>query len=177
MYKVDKILSKQHIDKLIRVYHSLPAKLAHQDYNLFDVDKRHPTKEQTYSNGFEVIDRYAGRRPYRCYFLNYTEESFTKFHRDNDNTVGLTIVTFLEASKDLVGGEALVMLPYTKHERPANKYINGKPPINRNCIPKVIQMDVGDSLIYDKSLMHGVGQVEKGNRLVLISWYGHKENK
>ena len=39
-------------------------------------------------------------------------------------------------------------------------------------IPKVIQMNVGQSLVYDKHLMHGVGQVEQGNRLVLISWYG-----
>lgn len=175
-YKVDKILSKQHIDQLIRVYHSLPAELAHQDYNLFDVDKRHPSKEQTYSNGFDVIDKYASNheKTFRHYFLNYTEESFTKFHTDNDDAVGLTIVTFLEASKDLVGGEALVMLPYTKRERPANKYRKGEAPIDQRCIPKVIQMEVGDSLIYDKSLMHGVGQVEKGNRLVLISWYGHR---
>lgn len=176
-YKVDKILSKQHVDQLIRVFHSLPAELAHQDYNLFDVDKRHPTKEQTYSNGFEVIDSYASdhEKTFRHYFLNYTEESFTRFHTDNDEAVGLTIVTFLEASNDLIGGEALVMLPYTKRGRPANKYRKGEPPGNRNrVIPKVVQMEVGDSLIYDKSLMHGVGQVEQGNRLVLISWYGNR---
>ena len=45
--------------------------------------------------------------------------------------------------------------------------------MDQRVIPKVVQMDVGQSLVYDKHLMHGVGQVEQGNRLVLISWYGH----
>ena len=141
-YKLENIISEEHRHQLLDVYNSLPSELAHQDYNLFDVDKRHPGKEDS-------------------------------FHTDNDDAVGLTIVTFLDKSDDLIGGEALAMLPYTKRERPSNKYRKGDAPIDERVIPKVINMNVGQSLVYDKSLMHGVGQVERGSRLVLISWYGN----
>jgi len=173
-YKLENIISEEHRQQLLTVYNSLRPELAHQDYNLFDVDKRHPTREQAQLDCFKVIDDYASnhKQTFRHYFLNYTEEGFTKFHTDNDDAVGLTIVTFIDKSDDLVGGEALAQLPYTKRSRPANKYRKGDAPIDKRVIPKVINMDVGQSLIYDKSLMHGVGQVERGNRLVLISWYG-----
>ena len=174
-YKLENIISEEHRHQLIDVYNSLPTALAHQDYNLFDVDKRAVTAEQLNLDCFKVINNYASdyEQKFRHYFLNYTEESFTKFHTDNDDEVGLTIVTFIDKSNDLIGGEALAQLPYTKRSRPANKYRKGEAPMNQRVIPKVINMDVGQSLIYDKSLMHGVGQVERGNRLVLISWYGN----
>ena len=174
-YKLENIISEEHRHQLIDVYNSLPTTLAHQDYNLFDVDKRAPTKEQVELDCFKAIDDYASNyeKTFRHYFLDYTKESFTRFHTDNDDAVGLTIVTFIDKSEDLIGGEALAQLPYTKRERPVNKYRKGEAPMNQRVIPKVINMDVGQSLIYDKSLMHGVGQVERGNRLVLISWYGN----
>ena len=174
-YKVENIISDTHRKQLIDVYNSLPSELAHQDYNLFDVDKRHPEKSQVEMECFGLIDQYAYNyeKTFRHYFLDYTEESFTKFHSDNDDAVGLTIVTFLDASDDLVGGQAMAMLPYEKRGRPENKYRKGDAPIGERCIPKVIDMHVGQSLVYDKHLIHGVGQVERGNRLVLISWYGH----
>ena len=78
-----------------------------------------------------------------------------------------------DKSDDLIGGEPLVQLPYEKRSRPSTHYRKGDAPIGQRVIPKVVQMDVGQSLVYDKHLMHGVGQVEQGNRLVLISWYGH----
>ena len=173
-YKLERIVSEEQRHQLINVYNSLPATLAHQDYNLFDVDKRSPTGEQVELNCFKVIDAYASKheKTFRHYFLNYTEESFTKFHTDNDDAVGLTIVTLVDKSEDLIGGEALAQLPYTKTVRPANKYRKGDAPHNQMVCPKVINMEPGQSLVYDKSLMHGVGQVERGNRLVLISWYG-----
>lgn len=175
MYKVENIINEDNRKQLISVYNSLRSELAHQDYNLFDVDKRHPTKEQVELDCFKAIDQYASNyeKTFRHYFLDYTEESFTKFHTDNDDAVGLTIVTFLDKSEDLIGGQALAMLPYVKRSRPANKYRKGDAPINDRCIPIVIDMEVGQSLVYDKQLMHGVGQVQQGNRLVLISWYGH----
>ena len=174
-YKLENIISEEHRHQLLDVYNSLPSELAHQDYNLFDVDKRHPGKEDSRLDCFKVIDQYASnhKQMFRHYFLNYTPESFTKFHTDNDDAVGLTIVTFLDKSDDLIGGEALAMLPYIKRARPSNKYRKGDAPIDEKVVPKVINMNVGQSLVYDKSLMHGVGQVERGNRLVLISWYGN----
>ena len=175
-YKLENIITREDRHQLIDVYRSLKPELAHQDYNLFDVDKRHPSKEHIQRDCFKKIDRYASnyKQSFRHYFLNYTEEGFTKFHTDDDGNVGLTIVTLVDRSRDLVGGEALAMLPYTKRERPSTHYRKGDahPPGGR-IIPKVINMEVGQSLVYDKSLMHGVGQVEKGSRLVLISWYGN----
>ena len=175
MYKVENIITDEQRHQLLDVYHSLDPELAHQDYNLFDVDKRHPSQEQTQMDCFSTLDEYAKEfeKSFRHYFLNYGPESFTKFHTDNDDAVGLTIVTFLQKSEDLVGGEPLVQLPYEKRSRPSTHYRKGDAPIGQRVIPKVVQMDVGQSLVYDKHLMHGVGQVEQGNRLVLISWYGH----
>ena len=39
-------------------------------------------------------------------------------------------------------------------------------------MPKVVNVDKGQSMVYNRSLLHGVAQVEKGKRLVLVSWYG-----
>ena len=175
-YKLENIITNEERHQLLDVYHGLDPELAHQDYNLFDVDKRHPSKQHSRLDCFKKIDQYASgyEKSFKHYFLNYTKEAFTKFHTDNDASVGLTIVTFLDKSADLIGGEALAMLPYTKTGRPDTHYRKGDPvtPGDR-VIPKVINMEVGQSLVYDKSLMHGVGQVERGNRLVLISWYGN----
>ena len=173
-YKVENIITPNQRHQLIDVYRSLDPELAHQDYNLFDVDKRHPSKEQAQMDCFSALDNYAKdyEKSFRHYFLNYGPESFTKFHTDDDDKVGLTIVTFLDKSEDLIGGEPLVLLPYEKRSRPSTHYRKGDAPVGQKVVPKVIQMSVGQSLVYDKHLMHGVGQVEQGNRLVLISWYG-----
>ena len=174
-YKVENIITPNQRHQLLDVYRSLETNPAHQDYNLFDVDKRHPSKEQVQMDCFSALDNYANdyQKSFRHYFLNYGPESFTRFHTDNDDAVGLTIVTFLDKSSDLIGGEPLVQLPYMKKGRPSTHYRKGESPYGSKVIPKVIQMGVGQSLVYDKHLMHGVGQVEQGNRLVLISWYGH----
>ena len=58
-YKLERIISEENRHQLINVYNSLPVTLAHQDYNLFDVDKRSPTREQVELNCFKVIDAYA----------------------------------------------------------------------------------------------------------------------
>lgn len=46
------------------------------------------------------------------------------------------------------------------------------PKSDQRVIPKVVDVDKGQSMVYDRSLLHGVAQVEKGKRLVLVSWYG-----
>ena len=177
-YKIENIITTEQRHKLLDVYHSLKPELAHQDYNLFDVDKRHPSKEQSELDCFAPLDEHAKeyRKTFRHCFLNYGPESFTKFHTDNDEVVGLTIVTFLDKSDDLIGGEPLVQLPYEKRSRPSTHYRKGESPLGQKVIPKVLHMEVGESLVYGQHLMHGVGQVERGNRLVLISWYGQVDS-
>ena len=112
-YKVENIITVEQRLQLLDIYYSLDTNPAHQDYNLFDVDKRHPSKEQAQMDCFSALDEYAKdyQKSFRHYFLDYGPEGFTKFHTDDDNSVGLTIVTFLDKSEDLIGGEPLVQLP------------------------------------------------------------------
>lgn len=173
-YTVENILSDKQVKDLVSLFYSLPENLAHQDYNLFDVDKRHPTGEQRQGfAGFEALEKYAGRELYSHYFLEYGPESFTRMHTDNVDDVGLTMVTVLRS--DCIGGDTLVNLPYEKRQRPQNKYAKRQPgegaPIGKKIIPKVVQVKDGQTMIYKRDLTHGVGQVEKGKRLVLVSWF------
>jgi predicted 2-oxoglutarate/Fe(II)-dependent dioxygenase YbiX len=73
----------------------------------------------------------------------------------------------------------LVHLPYEKRQRPSSKYAKREKgqeaPIDQKIIPKVVQVKDGQTMIYKRDLLHGVGQVEKGTRLVLVSWYKTNE--
>ena len=73
MYKVENIITDEQRHQLLDVYHSLDPELAHQDYNLFDVDKRHPSKEQGELDCFAPLNEYAKdfKKTFRHYFLNY----------------------------------------------------------------------------------------------------------
>ena len=70
---------------------------------------------------------------------------------------------------DLVGGETIAMIP-AKLSESKEGYQKGDDHKGR-VVPRVIRMDVGDSVIYDRSLLHGVSEIEKGKRLVLVSWF------
>lgn len=176
-YKVANILTPNQISELVLLYNSMPSNPAHQDYNLFDVDKRHPRSEDREGiSAFDRLDGFAGDefKNYSHYFLEYGEESFTRMHTDAHTYVHQTMITVLD-DKDLVGGESLVHLPYEKKARPSNKYAKreeGKEgPYGEKIIPKVVNLNRGQTLIYDRDLLHGVAQVESGRRLVLVSWY------
>ena len=175
-YKVENLLTPNQVSELIELYNSLESNPAHQDYNLFDVDKRHIYSSMRKLTAFDALNDYAGSefKNYSHYFLEYGPEAFTKMHTDATTYVYQTMITVLD-DKDLVGGESLVMLPYEKRERPANKYAKrgdeDSGPIGQPVIPKVVQLNKGQTLVYDKDLHHGVCQVESGRRLVLVSWY------
>ena len=98
----------------------------------------------------------------------YDEGSYTKMHTDNDDQIGLTIVTLID-TVNLVGGETIAMIP-AKLSESKEGYQKGDDHKGR-VVPRVIRMDVGDSVIYDRSLLHGVSEIEKGKRLVLVSWF------
>ena len=170
-YKVENIISNSERAELISIYNSIPTTKAVQDYNLFTVDKRIIPPKQRDNPGFKTLDAYAKRKTYSHYFVMYEQGSFTRMHTDNDDEVGLTIVTLLDTF-DLVGGETVVSLPYEDKGRNHDQYRKGNAPRSNNrVIPKVVQVEKGQSMVYDKSLLHGVAQVEKGKRLVLVSWY------
>ena len=176
-YKVVNILTPNQISELVSLYNSMPSNPAHQDYNLFDVDKRHPrSKQQEGITAFDRLDGFAGDefKKYSHYFLEYGPDAFTRMHTDAHTYVHQTMITVLD-DRELVGGESLVMLPYEKRARPSNKYAKrgegNEAPLGQVIIPKVVKLNRGQTLIYDKDLMHGVGQVQSGRRLVLVSWY------
>tara|TARA_R110002074_G_scaffold1833_5_gene10801 strand:- start:229 stop:813 length:585 start_codon:yes stop_codon:yes gene_type:complete len=177
-YKLTRILTDEQRHQLLDMYHAGEHKYATQDYNLHDCTKVHTTVEQQHSSVFKDLDAFAASHEgvgtaYSHYFLHYGRDGFTKSHSDNDDDVGLTIVTLLETTPVLKGGETIVTLPY---DGPANDsgYVKGNRTNESNdtrCIFRVVPMEEGDSISYNRSLMHAVSQVEEGHRIVCVSWY------
>ena len=171
-YKVENIISEDDRVELIKLYNSIPTNKASQDYNLFTVDKRLIRNDDLKHKALKKLDEHTNIDVYSHYFVMYEEGSFTRMHTDNDSDIQLTIVTLLD-SQDLVGGETIVHLPHDYKGRDKNQYRKGKIPLkDQRVMPKVVQVDKGQSMVYDRSLLHGVAQVEQGKRLVLVSWYG-----
>lgn len=171
-YKIENIINEDDRKELIATYNSLPSGKAHQDYNLFDVDKRPIGGTKREIPAFEKLDAYAGLPPHGAYFVMYEEESFTRIHTDDDAAIGMTTVTLLDTSPDLEGGETVILLPYTKTSRPIHKYRKGNAPEQgRPVIPVVVPCGIGQTMVYDNKLSHSVAQVRKGKRLVLVQWY------
>ena len=165
-YKVEKIINEDDRHSLIDLYNSIPSKVAHQDYNLYKVDKR-GIRSKLYNEAINKLVKYSKRDSYSHYFVMYEQGSYTKVHSDNDEDVGLTIVTLID-TVNLVGGDTLVYVNRPSDERVG--YQKGDDHKGR-VVPKIVQMEVGDSVIYDRSLLHGVTQLDKGKRLVLVSWF------
>jgi hypothetical protein len=175
MYTIDNYLTTNDVNDLIGLYDSLESNMAHQDYNLFDVDKRLIKSDLRKDAAFLKLEQAAGKdkRVYSHYFLDYLPESFTRSHTDNVDDVVLTMVTILDET-GLVGGETIVHLPYEKKVRPGDRYakrLGDNPPVGQEIIPQVVPVTVGQTMTYDHALTHGVCQVTEGRRLVLVSWY------
>ena len=172
-YQVEKFFTEEETDNLLSLFISLPENLAHQDYNLFDVDKR-PIPFSQWSKEIEKLNAYQSElEPQAHYFIKYPVNSFTRLHTDNNKVVKKTVVTILE-TKNLIGGETLLFNTYNKRSRPANKYAkrgNKPAPVGKDIIPVVVNINDGDSIIYDANTNHGVSQVIQGHRIVLISWF------
>jgi len=172
-FKIERIFTNDDIYHLRHLFHSCEESLAHQDYNLYDVDKRIIPNSATHPL-LQKLNEYMDLTPMSHYFVKYTPEAFTSLHTDDDGVVKLTVVTLLE-DMDLVGGETLVLDRYVKSARPKHKYAKrgkmGEAPIGTSLIPIIARMTLGDSIIYDNAIKHGVCQVERGYRTVLVSWY------
>jgi predicted 2-oxoglutarate/Fe(II)-dependent dioxygenase YbiX len=178
-YEVSKIITDDQRHALIDLYNSMPSSIAHQDYNLHTVDKRQITSSVVDSmppkakEALLAVEGTTKRKSYSHYFVMYEEGAFTKLHTDNDAEVGLTIVTLVD-TVDLIGGDTLVMLPYEEKEKKG--YQKGNSP-RGSVIPKIVRMESGESVTYDHSLTHGVTQVERGKRLVLVSWFMYPQEE
>jgi len=176
-YTVDQIFSKEEIDNIKKLYEKSECRLAHQDYNLFSVEKRH-VRSQDYTSEIHRLNEYANMKSMGHYFVKYELDSFTRLHVDNDKEVGKTIVTLIE-TRDLVGGETLMYDVYPKQPRPKNKYAKRKgDEVNygKDIVPLIVPLEDGDSVIYDHNVKHGVCKVHQGYRIVLVSWYGKADS-
>lgn len=174
------ILDADDIVEAREIYEATKEVEYHQYYNLFDV-KRRDVYDWNELGFVKKISDTLGVSDLRGtpYFLLYETNSFARTHEDNDS--GTTVVTLIESSTDLVGGEALIFDTYGprarashKEERRANYEREHPHAYNKNIIPRIVQMEEGDSLIYGPDLTHGVTQVEQGTRLVLITWWKDK---
>jgi len=172
------VLDAEDLVEAKKMYDSLKDREFHQYYNLFDV-KRRDMNEVHWSEleGLTKVSETLGVKQMIGvpYFLLYYPGSFTRLHTDNDS--GTTVVTLIESSDDLIGGETLIMDTYGPRPRAGHKEAKrheqetGTPPYGSDIIPRVVPMERGESLVYGPDLNHGVAQVDQGTRLVLITWW------
>ena len=175
-YQVEKILNDADLTDLKSLFDMLPEGLAHQDYNLFDVDKRTIPSKNFIAPLNKIRNRGENNNSLKLmahYFVKYEKDSFTKMNNDDEKVVKQTIVTMIE-TKNLVGGDTLVLDKYVKTSRPKNKYAKRagkKAPVNHDIIPDIVKLKDGESVIYDGKVLHGVTKVHEAHRIVLVSWF------
>jgi hypothetical protein len=184
-FDIEQILTLDDCKELLKYRLTCETLEAHQDYNLFDVGKSELYNEhlkeytKTEPKAMMALDKLQAEatrrglgRMWAKYFLYYGEDAFTRHHTDDDEKVGLTMVTLID-QQDLEGGETVLLKPYMTKARPGHKYAkrDGDPPYGSRIVPEVVPMEVCDTLIYDRYLMHAVARVRKGYRLVLVNWF------
>lgn len=153
------IFNTRQIESLKELYHSLPFKKHGQYYNIFNIEKRVVQSTEAALNPlreFLSIENNATD----SYFLRYTPGSFTCLHVDNPDRVLKTIITLVHTSSDLEGGDAVLI-----YERAGSRE-QGK----LQKVPVVCKQEVGSSLIYGHNVTHGVSPVNRGERIVLVTW-------
>jgi len=178
VYTIKNILDDESIRNLKSCYEEITPLFAHQDYNLFDLEKRNVSSKifQKYKKDFLKIHKIGEEKnltSMNSYFLKYEKDSFTRLHRDDENIVKLTIVTLIETS-NLVGGETLILNRYGRKSRPKHKYAKRTekaPPYDKDIIPTIVDLKDGESVIYDAKVLHGVTKVTEGHRIVLVTWF------
>lgn len=171
-----KLLTEEDIQDCWKLYHELPERWCYQDHSLFNVDKRNLRSVHNKLPFLKKLNSYIESRyglvHDSSYFLKYVKWSFTRVHVDNIGLPTKTIITFLEQSEDLEGGETIV---YDKHfdlPVPPGHQVNRTGSIHRaNEVPCTPKITDGNCLVYDSTTKHGVSMLTKGHRIVLVSWY------
>ena len=130
-----------------------------QYYNLFYTDHRYPSvSDPVYMERVQKLcDYLGGWSPDKHYLLQYNPGAYARMHHD-DPTVGKTIVTLLDNDEGrLRGGATLIEI------KDADRMLD------------VVDLDVGESVIYEHDVHHAVSVVREGYRRVHIGWM--KTNK
>lgn len=189
-YNICRLLDDDDLVELKEIFEKYKPEYFHQLFNLFDVERRSIPRTEALNytsirkicNNEYSIDQMLTD----VYFLRYREGSFARVHRDSGTS--RTIITYVE-NENLVGGDTIMKLEYKRKPRPKDKKNyrsqreNEKPPYGSLIRNVVVPFEVGESVIYGPSLLHGVGEVLQGSRIILACWFkpidsfGKKEKK
>jgi len=119
-------------------------------HKLHNVHRLYPyTAHREFFDKVKYIEQVSSYKLEACYMLEYGKGSFADMHHDHNSA--LTTVTVLYKSDDLIGGELIISDDDTD--------------ISFNMDHKV-----GETYFYDQTMKHGVSEVIKGTRRVLITW-------
>ena len=88
--------------------------------------------------------------------IDYIEGSWCHGHRDSLEQSHLSVITMIDMSSNLKGGQA-----YFAKDRDAEGVWTMLPGPLFN----------GDTLMYSANLFHGVYEVQQGRRLVMVNWF------
>lgn len=178
--KCERILDDSDLDFLRDLSKELKWKEIYQLWNVFKCNISRPDgRDKHITEKMKTLLGVDSNCVAITYFLDYVPGSFTRMHHDRDSE--LTVITILEQN-NLVGGYSLFYDKYLCPEGGRPKTLvcrrddkeKESPPYNKPIIPVVVSPKVGDSLIYDKHLNHGVSRVQSGNRIVFVCWFRKK---
>lgn len=180
-YQVTNLLDDSDIEYLCNTYKSRGHYTVMRYYNLFSMERS--DSKLTDDRWLHIKSKLDGYYPkgegVAYYFLKYIEGSFCALHVDSPKRVNHTSITLLSKSEDLDGGDIVIQKTNFGLRKGVNipteeEITSGKisMPLIKDVKPlQVVKQQVGETVWYSGGLSHGVTYVNKGHRLVLISWY------
>jgi len=158
-YEIVQVFDEKDIKALNRCWELNEHRRRNQDqyYNLFFCDHRYPSStDKVYQERLQkLVDHLGDWNANKHYLLEYGVGGYARLHHD-DPVVGKTMVTLLKDT-DLKGGATLIEMK--GHDRQLD----------------IVDLNVGDTVIYGHDVHHAVSVVREGIRRVHIGWM--KPNK
>ena len=175
-FKELRVINDSDLKQLKNLYRSIETEHCHEDYNLHFVEKKSVGNGNQNHPIIKKINQYMidneGLGPHVHYFLRYNPWSWTRMHQDNKGTVTKTLITFIETSDDLVGGDTIVYDRHYDLPPPEGHTVKRTRSIHKeNVVPVVANHKAGASVLYSWNVSHGVSMVRRGHRIVLVSWF------
>jgi len=169
---VDRVFDSCDVIALDRLYDTCEPEYVKQLHNLFHVEFRRPSSSDA-KYFYDKLESHAKRKVRNFYFLEYSTGSWARKHADDSKQSGLTAITMLYRSNDLVGGDTVVYLPYedmpAKHENSTNRGL--KVTTGQEIVPSMVTLSVGETAFYTTQVAHEVTLVHNGIRRVLVTWF------
>ena len=132
-------------DKHLNTDREKKRKKFHRLHNIVEITPYN--KDKVFRNNLNILEELSGYKIRNSYMLEYKKGSYAELHKDDQSYI--TWTTLLYASDDLEGGEIL---------------------LDQNKKIQIKKLKVGESCYYDRTMRHGVSEVLKGVRRVLIVW-------